>query len=96
MKKILLAYSGGLDTSCILTWLKEHYKVPVIAYCANVGQEEDFAAVDPDPLEHAVAIEQAVVEDADFSVVFGEQGTVDEDLRRHAPSLSDRASVSQE
>lgn len=45
MKKILLAYSGGLDTSCILTWLKEKYTVPVVAYCANVGQEEDFDAV---------------------------------------------------
>lgn len=45
MKKILLAYSGGLDTSCILTWLKEKYKVPVVAYCANVGQDEDFDLV---------------------------------------------------
>jgi argininosuccinate synthase len=45
MKKILLAYSGGLDTSCILTWLKEKYQIPVVAYCANVGQEEDFDQV---------------------------------------------------
>jgi argininosuccinate synthase len=45
MNKILLAYSGGLDTSCILTWLKETYKVPIVAYCANVGQDEDFDAV---------------------------------------------------
>ena len=45
MKKILLAYSGGLDTSCIMTWLKETYNVPVVAYCANVGQGEDLQAV---------------------------------------------------
>jgi len=45
VKKILLAYSGGLDTSCILTWLKETYKVPIVAYCANIGQKEDFDAV---------------------------------------------------
>lgn len=45
MKKILLAYSGGLDTSCIMTWLKETYGVPVVAYCANVGQGEDLQAV---------------------------------------------------
>lgn len=45
MKKILLAYSGGLDTSCILTWLKENYNAEIIAYCADVGQEEDFDAV---------------------------------------------------
>lgn len=42
MNKIMLAYSGGLDTSCILTWLKETYQVPIIAYCANVGQDDDF------------------------------------------------------
>lgn len=45
MKKILLAYSGGLDTSCILAWLKEKYQVPIVAYCADVGQKEDFDAV---------------------------------------------------
>ncbi len=45
MKKILLAYSGGLDTSCILTWLKEKYKAPIVAYCCDVGQNEDLEAV---------------------------------------------------
>ena len=37
-KKILLAYSGGLDTSVILTWLKNEYDAEVVAFCANVGQ----------------------------------------------------------
>ncbi|MFQ3581841.1 MAG: argininosuccinate synthase [Chloracidobacterium sp.] len=45
MKKIALAYSGGLDTSVILTWLKETYGVPVVAFVADVGQNEDLAAV---------------------------------------------------
>ncbi|MCS7079311.1 MAG: argininosuccinate synthase [Chloracidobacterium sp.] len=45
MKKIALAYSGGLDTSVILTWLKETYGVPVVAFVADVGQDEDLAAV---------------------------------------------------
>lgn len=45
MNKIMLAYSGGLDTSCALQWLKETYNCKVIAYCADVGQQEDFAAV---------------------------------------------------
>lgn len=45
MNKIALAYSGGLDTSVILTWLKEEYGIPVIAYVADVGQDEDFAAI---------------------------------------------------
>ncbi len=44
-RKICLAYSGGLDTSVILTWLKETYKVPVVAFIADVGQSEDIPAI---------------------------------------------------
>lgn len=40
--KVILAYSGGLDTSCILTWLQEKYNAEVITYCADVGQEEEL------------------------------------------------------
>ncbi len=45
MNKIALAYSGGLDTSVILAWLKDTYNVPVVAYVADVGQNEDLEAV---------------------------------------------------
>jgi len=45
MKKIVLAYSGGLDTSVIMRWLKETYACEVIAFCADVGQGEDLEAV---------------------------------------------------
>ena len=45
-EKAVLAYSGGLDTSVILTYLKENYNYDVIAVCVNVGQEEDFDAVE--------------------------------------------------
>src|SRR3954451_1639442 len=45
MKKIVLAYSGGLDTSVIMRWLKETYQSEVIAFCADVGQGEDLEAV---------------------------------------------------
>ncbi|MEN8188845.1 MAG: argininosuccinate synthase [Thermodesulfobacteriota bacterium] len=45
VSKIVLAYSGGLDTSVILTWLAEEYGCPVIAYAADVGQTEDWDAV---------------------------------------------------
>jgi len=41
IKKIVLAYSGGLDTSVILRWLQENYKAEVIAYTADLGQEID-------------------------------------------------------
>ena len=40
-KKIVLAYSGGLDTSIILKWLQENYDADVICYTADVGQEID-------------------------------------------------------
>jgi argininosuccinate synthase len=45
IKKIVLAYSGGLDTSVILAWLKETYHAEVIAFCADVGQAEELAGV---------------------------------------------------
>ncbi len=45
MEKIVLAYSGGLDTSVILKWLQETYDCPVIAYAADVGQDEDWELV---------------------------------------------------
>lgn len=41
VKKIVLAYSGGLDTSVILPWLKEKYDCEVVAYVADVGQGDD-------------------------------------------------------
>jgi len=40
--KIVLAYSGGLDTSVILSWLKEEYAAEIIAFCANIGQAEEL------------------------------------------------------
>jgi len=45
VKKVVLAYSGGLDTSVILTWLKENYGCEVICYTADVGQGEDLSAL---------------------------------------------------
>lgn len=44
-KKIVLAYSGGLDTSVILQWLKETYRADVVACYVNLGQREDGAAI---------------------------------------------------
>ena len=44
--KIVLAYSGGLDTSVLLTWLKEKYRAEIIAFCADIGQEEELRGLD--------------------------------------------------
>ena len=46
VKKVVLAYSGGLDTSVILRWLIETYDCEVIAYAADIGQEEELDPVD--------------------------------------------------
>lgn len=45
-EKVVLAYSGGLDTSVIMKWLKENYDYEVIAVCCNAGQKEDFNAIE--------------------------------------------------
>lgn len=44
--KIVLAYSGGLDTSVLLSWLKEKYNAEMIAFCANIGQEEELKGLE--------------------------------------------------
>src|SRR5688572_6649234 len=43
MKKVVLAYSGGLDTSVILHWIQAKYGCEVVAFCADVGQGEELA-----------------------------------------------------
>jgi len=45
-KKIVLAYSGGLDTSVLLSWIKETYDADVIAFCANIGQDDELDGLD--------------------------------------------------
>jgi len=46
INKIVLAYSGGLDTSVMLRWLKERYHCEVVCYCADVGQGEELDGLD--------------------------------------------------
>jgi len=45
IKKAVMAYSGGLDTSVAVKWMKDTYGCEVIAYCADLGQEEDLAGI---------------------------------------------------
>src|SRR5437667_168191 len=45
-KRIVLAYSGGLDTSVILRWLIDTYQCEVVAFCADLGQGEELAPVE--------------------------------------------------
>jgi argininosuccinate synthase len=59
--KVVLAYSGGLDTSIIIPWLKENYGAEVVAYCGNVGQGDDLEAVRSKAL--ATGASKCIVED---------------------------------
>src|SRR5258708_10294368 len=51
IKKIVLAYSGGLDTSVMLKWIKEEYDCEVVCYCADVGQGEEMNGLEAKALE---------------------------------------------
>jgi len=51
INKIILAYSGGLDTSVMLRWLKERYKCEVVCYCADVGQGEEMDGLEAKALQ---------------------------------------------
>ena len=60
-EKVVLAYSGGLDTSIIIPWLKENYAYDVIAMVGDVGQGDDIEAVVAKA--YATGASQVVVED---------------------------------
>src|ERR1700751_6151560 len=59
--KIVLAYSGGLDTSVILRWLKENYQAEIIAFCADIGQEEELDGLEKKALTSGAA--RCIIED---------------------------------
>ncbi len=60
-QKVVLAYSGGLDTSAILHWLKDTHQCEVIAFCADLGQGEDLQAIKRKAI--AVGASKVYVED---------------------------------
>ncbi|MCF6314190.1 MAG: argininosuccinate synthase [Verrucomicrobiales bacterium] len=61
MKKIVVAYSGGLDTSVLLKWLRDEYDAEMIAYCADVGQEEELDGLEEKAL--ATGASKCIVDD---------------------------------
>jgi argininosuccinate synthase len=61
-KRVCLAYSGGLDTSVILRWIKEEYGSEVVAFCADVGQEEELSGL-PEKAKATGAVD-CVIRDA--------------------------------
>jgi argininosuccinate synthase len=61
VKKVVLAYSGGLDTSIIIPWLKENYGCEVIAFAANLGQGEELDGLEEKAL--ATGASKCIIED---------------------------------
>lgn len=59
--KIVLAYSGGLDTSIVLRWLKEKYQAEIIAFCADIGQEEELDGLEKKALTSGAS--KCIIED---------------------------------
>jgi len=60
-KKIVCAYSGGLDTSCMIPWLKEHYGAEIITYTGDLGQNDDLTGIKNKALSTGAS--HAVVDD---------------------------------
>src|SRR5262249_48898803 len=75
VKKVSLAYSGGLDTSVILRWLIETYRCEVIAFCADLGQGEELIPVRDKALQtgasgvHIVDLREEFVRDFVFPML---------------------------
>ncbi len=69
VKRVVLAYSGGLDTSVILRWLIETYGCEVVAYCADLGQGEDLQAIKRKALRTGAT--QVVIDDLKEEFVKG-------------------------
>ena len=63
VKKVVLAYSGGLDTSIILKWLGDNYGCEVVTFTADIGQNEDLAPVKDKALKLGIKAENIFIED---------------------------------
>jgi argininosuccinate synthase len=91
-KKIIVAYSGGLDTSVIIAWLKEHTEAEVVAFTADVGQGEELSGLDEKA--RATGASKLIVEDLrerfvrDFVFVALRSQAVYEDLYLLGTSLA--------
>ena len=84
-EKVVLAYSGGLDTSIIIPWLKDNYNnLDIIACCVNVGQDDDMEFVQKKALSSGaskVYIENVVNEFVEEYVYKGIKANIKYDLQ---------------
>ena len=72
IRKVVLAYSGGLDTSVILKWLQDEYQCEVVTYTADLGQGEEVEEVRPKA--EALGVKEIFIEEVGESGAMAEQG----------------------
>src|SRR4051794_30919149 len=87
VKKVVLAYSGGLDTSIILKWLQQTYHCEVVTFTADLGQGEELEPARKKALLLGIKPENIFVED------LREEFVRDSSSRCSAPTRSMRASI---
>jgi argininosuccinate synthase len=63
VKKVVLAYSGGLDTSVILKWLQDHYRCEVVTFTADIGQGEELEPARAKALQLGIRPEHVYIDD---------------------------------
>ena len=63
VKKVVLAYSGGLDTSVILKWLQEEYGAEVVTFTADLGQGEEVEPAREKAIKHGIKPENVFILD---------------------------------
>ena len=85
--KVVLAYSGGLDTSVILKWLQDNYKAEVITFTADIGQGEELAPA------RAKALQLGIKKTTSSSKTCAKNSCVTSCSRCFAPTLCTRASI---
>ena len=94
-QKVALAYSGGLDTSIIIPWLKENYGCEVVAVCGNVGQGKELNGLEAKALRTGAS--KAYIEDLGVSgdritvISFGKEKPIDPGTTEEAYARNRRA-----
>jgi argininosuccinate synthase len=63
IKKVVLAYSGGLDTSVILKWLQDTYQCEVVTFTADIGQGEELEPARAKAIKFGIKPEQIFIDD---------------------------------
>ena len=77
-KKIVLAYSGGLDTSIILKWLQEKYNAEVIAYTANIGQKINKKKIINNAKK--LGVKKIIIENDELELSYRKSNILDNDI----------------